>query len=63
MTYKRKYQIIRRVIKMDRYCAHCGAKLEDNVTFCAECGSMVGKKKIRPKRQLMLKILMRTLVK
>lgn len=52
MTYKMRYQINRWVIKMDRYCAHCGAKLEDDVEFCAECGSMIGKKKDTAKKTI-----------
>lgn len=42
------------VIKMTRYCAHCGAKVEDNEKFCSEWGSMIGKKEDTPKKKVIV---------
>lgn len=39
---------------MTRYCAHCGAELDDNVKFCSECGSQIGKKEDTPKKKVII---------
>lgn len=39
---------------MTRYCAHCGAELDDNVKFCSECGSQIGKKEDAPKKTIII---------